>query len=84
MLALASGLRPLVNGLSVTPISHVFFATDIANFLACRHLLTLQRAEARGEIAKPVFRDPGADLLKELGSRHEQAFLHHLAEEIFG
>jgi len=58
----------------------VFFATDIANFLACRRLLTLDRAEERGQIAKPVFRDPGADLLRELGNRHEQAFLRHLAE----
>jgi predicted RecB family nuclease len=58
----------------------VFFATEIANFLACPHLLTLQRAEARGEIAKPVFHDPGADLLRELGNRHEQTFFHHLAE----
>jgi hypothetical protein len=35
----------------------VFFATDIANFLACRHLMTLDRAHAAGEIQKPVFHD---------------------------
>jgi predicted RecB family nuclease len=58
----------------------VFFATDIANFLACRHLMTLDRAKAAGEIEKPVFHDPGAELLRELGIRHEQAFLRHLAE----
>jgi len=58
----------------------VFFATDIANFLACRHLMTLDRAKAEGEIEKPVFHDPGAELLQELGNRHEQAFLRHLAE----
>jgi hypothetical protein len=60
--------------------SHVFFATDIANFLACRHLMTLERAEAAGHIQKPFFQDPGADLLHELGIRHEQAFLRHLAQ----
>jgi hypothetical protein len=58
----------------------VFFATDVANFLACRHLLTLDRAEARGEIAKPVYYDSGAELLRELGIRHEQAFLRHLID----
>jgi uncharacterized protein len=58
----------------------VFFATDIANFLACRHLQTLDRAEAAGQIQKPFFQDPGADLLRELGIRHEEAFLHHLAQ----
>jgi predicted RecB family nuclease len=58
----------------------VFFATDIANFLACRHLMTLERAEAAGQIQKPFSHDPGADLLRELGVRHEQAFLRHLAQ----
>lgn len=37
----------------------MFFATDIANFLACRRLLTLDRAEERGQIAKPVSVIPG-------------------------
>jgi predicted RecB family nuclease len=59
----------------------VFSATDIANFLACRHLLTLKRAEAAGEIKKPFFRDPGVDLLRELGNRHETAYLRHLVDE---
>jgi predicted RecB family nuclease len=58
----------------------VFFATDIANFLACHHLMTLDRAHAAGEIQKPVFHDPGTELLRELGIRHEQAFLGHLAQ----
>ena len=43
----------------------------------CSHSSVRRRA---GEIAKPVFRDPGAELLRELGNRHEQAFLRHLAE----
>jgi uncharacterized protein len=61
-------------------MSHVFFATDIANFLACRHLMTLDRVHATGEIQKPAFHDPGAELLRELGIRHEQSFLGHLAQ----
>jgi predicted RecB family nuclease len=53
-------------------------ATDIANFLSCRHLLTLERAESRGEIQKPFFRDPGVELFRELGNRHETQYLQHL------
>jgi uncharacterized protein len=57
----------------------MFSASDVANFLACHHLLTLDRAEAAGEIKKPYFHDPGVELLRELGARHEQAYLHHLS-----
>lgn len=56
----------------------MFSATDVANFLACHHLLTLDRAEASGKIKKPHFHDPGVELLQELGARHEQAYLRHL------
>ena len=51
----------------------MFSATDVANFLACHHLLKLDRAQATGEIKKPFFHDPGIELLRELGARHEQA-----------
>jgi predicted RecB family nuclease len=54
-------------------------ATDIANFLSCHHLSTLERAEARGEIQKPFFRDPGVELFRELGIRHEAQYLQHLS-----
>ncbi len=58
----------------------MFSATDVANFLACHHLLTLDRAQAAGEIEKPFFHDPGIELLRKLGARHEQAFFRHLAD----
>jgi predicted RecB family nuclease len=58
-----------------------FSATDIANFLACHHLLTLDQAEEAGEIEKPFFYDPGLDLLRELGLRHEEAYLRHLTDK---
>src|SRR5271155_5720232 len=58
----------------------MFSATDVANFLACHHLSTLDRAQAAGEIKKPFFHDPGIDLLRELGAQHEQAYLRHLAD----
>jgi uncharacterized protein len=59
----------------------MFSATAIADFLACRHLTTLNRAWAEGEIEKPFFADPGLELLKELGLAHEHAYLHYLAED---
>jgi predicted RecB family nuclease len=57
-----------------------FSATDIANFLACRHLQTLERSEEAGEVEKPFFYDPGVELLQQLGLRHEQTYLRHLTD----
>ncbi|PYU22701.1 MAG: nuclease [Acidobacteria bacterium] len=56
----------------------MFSATDVAHFLSCHHLLTLDCAEAAGQIKKPFAPDPGLDLLRELGLRHEQSYLDHL------
>jgi hypothetical protein len=58
----------------------MFSATDVANFLACHPLMTLDRAKATGEIQKPFFHDLGVELLRELGAKHEQAYLRHLAD----
>src|SRR5271156_2940403 len=58
----------------------MFSATDVANFLACHHLSTLDRAQAAGEIKRPFFQDPGIEVLRELGAKHEQAYLRHLAD----
>ncbi len=59
----------------------MFSPTSIANFLACQHLTALNRAEAAGQIRRPFFADPGLDRLVKLGLAHEEAYLHHLAEE---
>ena len=56
----------------------MFFATDIANFLACQHIATLNREEAEGQIRKIVYADPGAELLRILGLDHEQKYLREL------
>ncbi|MGI9067178.1 MAG: hypothetical protein ACR2HX_12355 [Pyrinomonadaceae bacterium] len=47
----------------------MFFATDIANSLACQHIATLDREEAEGKITKVIYADPGAELLRKLGLR---------------
>src|SRR5258705_13357469 len=56
----------------------MFFATDIANFLACQHMATLNREQVEGKISKKVFADPGAELLRKLGLEHEQKYLNEL------
>lgn len=55
-------------------------ATDLANHLACRHLTALNRAVEEKRIARPPQR---ADLilLRELGERHERAYLTHLGAQ---
>lgn len=56
-------------------------ATAIANFLACHHIATLERAESRGGIKRPFFKDPTVDLLRKLGLEHEQTYLRVLADK---
>jgi uncharacterized protein len=59
----------------------MFSASDVANFLACHHVLTLDRAKGAGQIEKPHFYEPGVELLRELGARHEQSYLRHLYDQ---
>src|SRR2546423_4540103 len=59
----------------------MFFATNLADFLACQHLTALDLAEAAGEIERQYYDDPGLELLRTLGLRHEQAYLHDLQRQ---
>jgi uncharacterized protein len=59
----------------------MFSATAIANFLACQHLTTLDRAEDAGDIKKDFFPDPGLELLIQLGLEHERALLKSMKDE---
>jgi len=59
----------------------MYFATDLANVLACKHLTTLDRAAAAGEMTRDFYDDPGFKLLRELGLRHEQAYLGELQSQ---
>src|ERR1700674_582812 len=59
----------------------MFSATDIASFLACPHTATLARAESKGEITKPFFKNLAVDLLQRLGLEHEQRYLRELVEK---
>jgi len=56
-------------------------ATDLSNHLACRHVTTLDLQVARGERRAPEWAAPDAVVLRQLGERHETAYLRYLAEE---
>jgi len=55
--------------------------TDVAGFLACPHLTQLDAAASRSELARPIFSDPYADLIRRKGSEHEAAYLGSLEAE---
>src|SRR5882757_2222210 len=57
-------------------------ATDLSNHLACRHLTSLDLKVARGETSEPALADPYLKLRRELGLRHEAAYLKHLEGEL--
>ena len=65
--------------------SQLFFApTDLSRFLSCRHLTSLSRGVALGEMSPPhVFEDPRRDALAEAGRVHEAAILERYRTEGF-
>src|SRR5215831_727285 len=56
----------------------MYFATNIADHLACPHIATLKRREEEGTLTRRVYADPGAELLRHLGLEHERAYLAQL------
>ncbi len=50
-------------------------ATDIANFLACRHLTRLDFAAAHGLVEPPRLYDVGMEALSRRGDQHEARLL---------
>jgi len=53
-------------------------ATDLSNYLGCKHLSQLDRAVAGGELAKPDWFDPALVVLAQRGEQHEAAYVAHL------
>ena len=56
-----------------------YSATDLTNFLGCRHLTVLERLAAGKVIRRPFFDDPMLELLQERGLEHERSHVQHLA-----
>ncbi|NOU26849.1 MAG: TM0106 family RecB-like putative nuclease [Polyangiaceae bacterium] len=59
--------------------SPLFFATDLTNFLGCRHLTAVERLAAHKLAKRPYFDDPMLEILRERGLAHERAYVEHLA-----
>jgi predicted RecB family nuclease len=55
-------------------------ATDLSNFLGCRHRTALEMLSAADALAKPFFDDPLQELLRERGLAHEKAHLETLRD----
>jgi predicted RecB family nuclease len=53
-------------------------ATDLVDYLKCRHLSALERAVAEDNLKKPHPWDPLLKILWERGSIHEQNYVEHL------
>jgi uncharacterized protein len=54
--------------------------TALSAFSSCAHLAQLERRVRAGELKRPVFDDPHADLLRRKGEEHEAAYLERLKE----
>ena len=57
-----------------------FSPSDLTAFLGCEHLTQLDLAVLRGELAKPAFENPEADLVRRKGDEHEAEYLASLHE----
>jgi uncharacterized protein len=55
-------------------------ASDVANFLACRHLTRLDLLRARGVIEPPHLYDAGFEDLVKRGEAHEKVILQGFRE----
>ena len=58
----------------------VFSASDLNNFLECRHLTDLDRLVALGEKVRPSETDPMTALIARKGEEHERRYLDRLLE----
>ena len=58
--------------------SLILSATDLSNFLGCRHRTALEMAEARGKRRRPRWDDPLLEILFQRGLEHEKAYVDSL------
>jgi predicted RecB family nuclease len=55
-----------------------FSASDLVNFLGCRHLTELDRKVAIGILNPPDWVNPASALIQQKGIEHEKAYVSHL------
>jgi len=56
----------------------ILSATDLSNFLSCRHRTALELSEAYGKRQRPHWDDPLLDVLFKRGLEHEKAYVESL------
>jgi predicted RecB family nuclease len=56
-----------------------FYASDLTNFVGCRHLTVLERLAAHKLVKRPFVDDPMLEMLRERGLAHEQEYVRRLA-----
>ncbi len=56
----------------------VYAATDLVAFLACDHLIQLERASLAQLVKRPMRDDPELDIIRRRGFQHEARFLEDL------
>lgn len=55
-------------------------ASDLVNFLGCKHLTELDRKVVNGELDKPDWNDPVISILHRKGLEHESSYVKYLEE----
>src|SRR6184192_3049288 len=58
--------------------SLILSASDLSNFLNCRHRTALELGEARGKRRRPAWTDPLLEALFARGLEHERNYLSRL------
>ena len=56
-------------------------ASDLSQFLACRHRTALDLAVAHGHRPAPTSLDPALDVLQQRGLEHERRYVNSLRGE---
>ena len=62
----------------------IYSATDLNNFTECRRLTELETIVAAGRLKRPIADDEQAQLLRDKGQQHEDAYLAELEESYPG
>src|SRR6478672_7113064 len=59
----------------------VYSATDLVAYLACEHLIQLERASLAGLVERPIRDDPELDVIRRRGFQHEARYLADLTAQ---
>jgi len=58
-----------------------FSASDLVNYLGCKHLTELDRKNVLGLIDPPDWQNPALAFLQQKGEEHENAYVAYLKSE---